>query len=82
MSEHPMAEAAALEIVRALKPIFPNAMREEDIYQQIVDRDGWEPADVENGLAYAENHGWIKKRIRGRVSAARVGIEALARFEK
>jgi hypothetical protein len=80
MSEHPMAEAAALEIIRVLKPRFPDAMREEDIYRAIVDRDGWESADVNNGLAFAENHGLIK-RNRGRVSATRVGIEGLARSE-
>jgi hypothetical protein len=73
MSEQPMAESAALAIMRVL-PRFPNAMREENIHQLIVGRDDWESADVTNGLAYAEKRGWIT-RNHGRVSATKVGIE-------
>ena len=36
MTEHPMAENAALEIMGVLQEIFPNWMRDERLNQQIV----------------------------------------------
>lgn len=81
MSEHPMTEATALEIIRVLNSITQKAVREDGLRGLIVDRDGWESADVTSGLAYAENLRWIK-RNGNRVSATREGIEALARSEK
>jgi hypothetical protein len=81
MSEDPIAENAAFAILTALKGIPPSAMREDQLYSNIVCRDGWEAADVTNGLKYAETQGWIK-RAYGRASATQKGIEALRRSEK
>jgi hypothetical protein len=80
MSEHPNSEDAAIEIMVVLKEIYPNGLREEWIHDEIVARDGWEAADVTDGLTYGEQHGWLK-RTRGRVSATQVGIDALRHLE-
>ena len=80
MTEHPMAENAALEIMIVLKEISSSWIREERLYQRIVGHEGWETEDVANGLAHAENHGWIK-RVHARVSAVQLGLDALAQSE-
>jgi hypothetical protein len=73
--EHPLAENAALYIVRVLKDQFGGGTREERVYQALVQPNGWTEAEIAAGLAYAENHGWIR-RARGRVSVTPAGIDA------